>query len=254
MKVNPIQFNFIQSKPQSTANTHLRLNNQLQCDTVSFTGCEETSEEKMKKLVPKHKGIIYKKITDKKGNVTKKIPVEVNIIKDSPEVFLFEKDGDIIGNVELCYIPKEYCGENALSPLCRDYKKEGVSGARIKVEFVENENEEQYGGIAHLADLIEVAVCKKLRIKPNIVSYSFDDAAPLHYLRGKRFIPFEKYNKKLYEIHGNREPNEVVKEIIEKTPKGEKYDTSDIKDMFITYMPKEMIKELEKELEEHPIF
>ena len=55
------------------------------------------------------------------------------------------------------------------------------------------------------------------------------------------------------DVYG-KSPNETIKKIVENTPKGEKFDTSELKNTPLMYMPKEMIKELEKELEEHPIF
>jgi len=252
MNIIPLQFNFIKPKPQSAVTSPLRIKNQITADTVSFSGNTEPVKkpDPLDKLIPKHKGIIYKKGTDENGNRTK-TPVKVDIENNKSGLFLFKIGEDIIGGVSMTYLrsnnPKE-------PDLTRDYEEEGIVGDRIYVDYVENYKQEEYGGVAHLADLLEVAACKEFGIDTNVISLSRDEAAPMHYARGKRFIPFEKYDKELYEKYDNREPNEVVKNIVERTPKGEKYDTSEIKDMFITYMPKSMAKELEEELKKNPIF
>ena len=50
MRINPIQFNFVQNKPQNTVNRPLRMNNGLMTDVVSFTGTDKQEKTK-KKLV-----------------------------------------------------------------------------------------------------------------------------------------------------------------------------------------------------------
>jgi len=263
MKINPIQFNFVQSKPQSTSNTHFRLNNQLQCDTVSFTS--NTRTEKMNKLVPRHKGIIYKKITDKDGYVIRKIPVEVDIIKAGPEKFRFMHKGDEVGYVQVSYIPRKECineieDYDSNEPLYKNYKDYGMVGARLGVDYVKNCNQEKYGGIGHLADLLEVACCKELGIKPKIISFSCISAAPFHYMRGKRFLPYGLYcsekQMKKKDLYG-KDFNETVKEIIEETPLWTEDDVPEFKDddfLPLMYVPKDMVRKLQKELKEHPIF
>jgi len=257
MRINPVQSNFIQHKPQNTVNRPMLLNNGLQTDTVSFSGLfkkekTESPKKTLKDVVPKHKGIIYKKVKDENGNIIK-TPVEVDIIKRRDGYFDFEKDGKLLGGVTMRYSSKED-NKNYRSRICGDYKKEGIVGDRIIAEYIYNCKEEEYGGIGHLADLLEVAVCKELEIEPNVVSWSMPEAAPLHYKRGKRFVPFMRYNWLYYQKYGFKNPNDIVTEIIEKTPQGKDFDTSKINHCFLTYMPKEMIKELEEELKEHPIF
>ena len=265
MKITPIQFNFVQSKPQNTVSnpvSMIRMNKGLQCDTVSFSANAVSSHEdfygreKLRELVPKHKGIIYKKVRDKDGNIIKKVPVEVDIVKIYADTFSFELDGEDLGYVELSYISKKNCRKARNDNyLYKDYKEEGIKGGRIIVDMLENDAEDEYGGIGHLADLLEVAVCKELGIKPNVVSESFSDATPMHYKRGKRFVPYEKYVSKgaLRSLKGQN-PNKSVKEEIDRTLEGEEFDTPDLYHELVMYMPKKMIKELEEELKEHPIF
>ncbi|MBQ6516115.1 hypothetical protein IJI31_02935 [bacterium] len=259
MKINPVQFNFIQPKPQSRVTCPLRMKPALKADTVNFTGFwDDSPMSKMNSLVPKHKGIVYKNITDENGNVTGKVPVEVDIVKTAPNVFQFQKDKKIIGRVEMNYVPAYDCDSSPYAVLSKTYKDEDIVGDRIEVQYIYNNCENEYSGVGHLSDLVEVAACKELGIKPNIISYSFDDVAPLHYKRGKRFIPYEKYCGKseidMYDLEG-KNPNDTVREIVESTPKGKKFDTSPIKTPFLVmYMPKSQVKELEEELKEHPIF
>jgi len=267
MNINPIQFNFIQSKPQKTANRPMLMNNGLKADTVSFSGNineEDTTSidrdfwgiAKLKKLEPKHKGIVYKKVCDENGKVIQKIPVEVDIVKTSPDVFSFIIDGEYRGFVELSYVSDEHRKEDKDCKY-RNYKDEGIKGDRVIVEYLKNDCGNTYCGMGHLADLLEVAVCKELGIEPNVVSESTRSAAPLHYMRGKRFVPYKKYlsryDRKSMDVYG-KSPNETIKKIIENTHEGEKFDTSEIKNTPLMYMPKEMIQELEEELKEHPIF
>ena len=259
MRINPIQFNFIQTKPQNTVNSPLYMNNGLQTDTVSFSRLfkkeepSKKSEKTLNDLVPKHKGIIYKKIKDENGKVIRKDPVEVDIVKIGDSDFEFEIDKKLIGGVRLGYFVRKG-REDAYNELRRNYKKEGIKGDRIIAEYIYNCKQEEYCGMGHLSDLIEVAACRELGFEPNVVSWSVTDAAPLHYMRGKRFVPFKRYNRHCHRYYHRKNPNDIVKEIIENTPKGQKFDTSKIHHCFLTYMPKEMIKELEEELKEHPIF
>ncbi|MBQ6516118.1 hypothetical protein IJI31_02950 [bacterium] len=261
MKITPIQFNFVQNKPQNTVSNPLRMNNGLQADTVSFSSsCRkektENPQKTLKDCVPKHKGIIYRKVYDKRGKIIKKEPVEVDIVKDGPDIFTFQVDEESLGYVDLSYLTADECKKIKLN-IYKNYKDEGIEGDRIRVDFVENQEPDEYGGMGHLADLLEVAACKELGIEPNIVSHSKKEAAPLHYLRGKRFIPYEKYcsrsDIRRLDLKG-KNPNDTIKEIIKRTPKGEKFNTDELPFAPLMYMPKSMAKELEEELKEHPIF
>lgn len=263
MNILQINFNSAYQRPQNRVNTALRLNNQLQSDTVSFTrkSTIEKSRDTLGKLFPKHKGIVYKKVKDENGNITK-VPVEVDIVKSNDDTFEFMLDRESLGYVSLTYISKKDCikeikNYDGSDLLHKNYKLYGINGDRIVVDYLLNESGGEYTGIGHLADLLEVAVCKELGIKPNILSISTKKAAPFHYKRGKRFIPYVQYCDKglmrMHKLYG-KYPNELVEEIVKNTPEGKKYDTSSLKVSPLMYMPKEMVKELETELEEHPIF
>ena len=264
MKIAPINFSFVQNKPRNVMYNQAYRSIGLQTDVVCFSRnySAETPREKMEKLVPKHQGLIYKKVKDRKTKEIKKVPIKVDIEKNGFGTFDFMHKGKKVGYVSLSYIPKDECVDEISDYtgsefLHKNYKDEGVVGDRIEVGFVYNCNEAIYGGIGHLADLIEVACCKELGFEPNVVSASVVDAAPIHYKRGKRFVPYEQYytqkEMKDYNLEG-KNPNDMIREILENTPKGENFDTSELEVEPLMYMPKEMIKELEEELKEHPIF
>ena len=268
MEIKFGNFNHFQNIPKQRITNPMSKLAPLKADTVSFSGNVSDDNKSVKdsimdmlygtdtleKLVPKHKGIVYKKIKDANGKVIDKIPVEIDIVKTMPGEFQFQKDGEVIGTLELSYVSADKCGDDGVCFLHKNYKEEGIVGPRIIVNYVHNSKEEEYGGVAHLADLIEVAACKKIGFEPNVVSESFRNVTPLHYIRGKRFVPYEKYLSEYSLKKDKKNPNEIVEKIIATTPKGQKYDASELNPNFVMYMPKEMIKELEEELKEHPIF
>ncbi|MBQ6516120.1 hypothetical protein IJI31_02960 [bacterium] len=270
MNINAINFNAFQYKQNSKVTNPSPRFGQLMQDTVEISQKPVQNEpfsltdsilnmlygtDKIESLEPKHKGIIYKKVKDKNGKVIQKIPIEVDIVKSRADKFEFEHKGETIGYVELSYVPEDKCKDDTDEILYKNYKEEGVVGDRIIVNFLYNKNPDEYGGIAHLADLLEVAACKELGFEPNVVSETLDDAAPLHYQRGKRFVPYEKYcDERTLERLKGKNPNEIVKKVIEDTPSGEKFKKPALCSETVMYMPKDMIKELEEELKEHPIF
>ena len=254
MKINPINFNFIQNKQNNRTLPQSSKLSGLKADTYTFTGVADAEDvARLNRLVPKHKGVVYKKVLDSKGEVIDKIPLEVDIKNCGEGTFHFDIDKKTIGGVVLKYIPRNKCKDTDNDICSRFYPEEGFWGDRVAVDYLYNVNELQYGGIGHLADLLEVAVCNELGFKPSVISKSMEHAGPIHYKRGKRFIPFEKYDDQMKHFY-NKDPNEIIKAIVENTPKGEYFDTSCIYHYFLTYMPDDMVEKLEDELSEHPIF
>jgi len=271
MNINVLNFNGFQFNQKSKVTNPSPKFGRLMQDTVEISNKETLKNEpfslsdsimatlygtdRMKYLEPEFKGTIYKKIKDENGKVIKKEPVEVDIVKPKADLFEFVHKGEKIGYVELSYVSGDKCKDDSDEPLYKNYKDEGIEGDRIVVNFLYNRKPEEYGGIGHLADLLEVAACKELGIKPNVVSETLDDAAPLHYLRGKKFVPYEKYcDERTLERLKGKNPNEIVKKTIEDTPSGEKFKKPALCSETVMYMPKDMIKELEEELKDHPIF
>lgn len=109
----------------------------------------------------------------------------------------------------------------------------------VKVLFVENKNPQLYSGVGQVADQIEVEHCvnRGLR-KIEVQSDAALNSHALHYLRGKRF--------KLSDI------NEIVKKIIDSTPKGEKYNTRFLGSVPM-YMPAELVQKYLNMIKTHPL-
>jgi len=219
----------------------------------------KTPEEESKnylslgKAIPKNKGIAYKKVKQKNGAI-EKIPIKVTIEKESGNEFIFKDGEKVIGGAQLTLITKDDIPRLfSRQIMLKDYPEVGITGDRIVVNLIKNKDEEKYGGIGHLADLIEVGCCKKLGIEPNIISLSMNTALPIHYKRGKRFIPFELYDKNLAEKYNNADPNDIVKEIIDNAEETGEFENN-IEDYFLMYMPKDLVEQYEKELKENPIF
>ncbi len=98
----------------------------------------------------------------------------------------------------------------------------------VYVEFIENFNPHLYKNFGYVADQIEVEHCLNRNLKEfDIISKASLNSHALHFLRGKRFV--------------ENSINEIVKNIIESTPWGQKFQTAFLSsvDMF---MPKEMVQ------------
>ena len=109
----------------------------------------------------------------------------------------------------------------------------------INVEFIKNQYPQFYSNFGALADQIEVEHCLKRGLDTfEIKSDAGLNSHAKHYLRGKRFV-VEKYN-------------EIVKNIIESTPKGEQFNTAKLGKIKM-YMPKEMIERILENIRKKPL-
>lgn len=100
----------------------------------------------------------------------------------------------------------------------------------VHVDYIRNNKPEQYSGFGHLADQIEVEHCLNRGLKNfEIFSDAGLNSHAKHYQRGKRFFD-NAINKK-------------VKQIIESTPIGEKFNTEFLGNIKM-YMPKKMIDKI----------
>lgn len=115
--------------------------------------------------------------------------------------------------------------------------KDTVSG--VHVEYIENMNPQLYSGFGKVADQIEVEHCLKRGLKDfNILSEAALNSHALHYLRGKRFL--------------SDGMNQKVKNIIDSTPVGQKFDTKSLGSVKM-YMPWELIEKYLNIIKEHPL-
>lgn len=109
----------------------------------------------------------------------------------------------------------------------------------VHVNYLENFNPELYGNVGKMADQIEVEHCLNRGLTDfEIVSSADFNSHALHYMRGKRFLP-EAYN-------------EVVKNVIETTPKGQPYNTEFLGSVCM-YMPKELINKYIEIIKNNPL-
>ena len=206
---------------------------------------------------PLEKGVIYKKIHNKKTGSIKKVPFTCDIAKSKSNwtttyYFLEPKTKKEIGFVSIsdwALMPKNPIFRKMQdSQLFRDFPRLGVIGDRITVDYLQNNNENLYSGIGKLADQIAVEYCLKRGIKPNIISAAEPNSLAAHYKRGKRFLPFDK-ECTYYERYKDIDPNELIKNLLKET---KKIDTSDLHG-FYTYMPKDLIKYYLLQIIQNPI-
>ena len=109
----------------------------------------------------------------------------------------------------------------------------------IEVDYVENMQPQLYSGFGKIADQIEVEHCMKRGLSYfNIESYAGLNSHALHYLRGKRFFSEEAETK--------------VREIIAKTPKGEKFNTKSLGKIRM-YMPLDLIEKYQAIIKKAPL-
>lgn len=216
---------------------------------------------------PLDKANIYKKVVNPKTGVTEKVPFEVQIAKSEQGFkknfhFLHPDTNEEIGffTINNFLTPKNnYAAQNLLEDLglLENHYEEGIVGERISIEYLQNNKEDQYGGIGQAADQIAVEYCLKNNIKPNIVSMAALNSHAAHYKRGRRFFKIDKdsLNPDYYEFikeYGTNDPNVIIKERIEKTPKGKIVDCDDLGNLYM-YMPKAIVERYAKLAKENPI-
>ena len=197
---------------------------------------------------PKNTGMLWDKI--------RKQPIAVNILKSkkgnkvayhymSPDLKheygytilnKFSKDTDMWFSV-------------VFGDLIDDYPEQGLIGPRVIVEYTQNWNDKQIGGIGKLSDKMAVKYCIENGIDFNIISYADKNSHIAHYKRGKRFLPIGK-DDYAYDVYNNKYGTADLNEIIENliSASGGKY--IDISDwgMKPIYMPENIAQEYAKEI------
>lgn len=136
--------------------------------------------------------------------------------------------------------------------LFRNYPRYDVIGPRVVVDYLQNWNDKDYGGIGKLADKISVKHCLEHNMKPVIVSVADWNSHIAHYLRGKRYLPLEPGSPGhsfFKENYGSANLNKIIEKLLRKSEKtGEKVD---IKDWGFApmYMPQELVEKYTEEIE-----
>ena len=219
-----------------------KTSDKIKTNTLLSDVVELTQEPK----IGRNKGQIYKKVTDCTTGKTTKQPIEVDVEVDERKswdqtVYTFKDKGKDVGYVIL---------ENHLNIpdwqkiylLTSDIPEFGIVGDRVIVQHLMNLDQANYAGIGELADRITVEHCNRLGIKPVVIAEASYNSHVAHYKRGKRYL----YSNE------NNNPNNIIKEIIEKTPEGEKCNTG-FMGMLISYMPDELIEKIQQYLSKNPI-
>ena len=146
-----------------------------------------------------------------------------------------------------------------------NYKKVGFvrlqdTDTGCYVQYIKNELPDEYGHFGYFADKLEVQHCMDRGMKDfEITSYAAMNSHAIHYKRGKRFVGNVNQNqmRRFQELYENSNIksfniNTIVKYIVNKTPKGEKFNTWFLKQVSM-YMPKNLIKKYVSELKKNPI-
>lgn len=196
---------------------------------------------------PKNVGQIYDKINKK--------PIDVYILKLHDYGFKNEDSFSFVskdlkheyGYVELSKNYKRYPIK-----LDENYPNEGIIGNRLVVSYLENYDDETYGGIGKLADKVSVRYCIENNIPTNIISIAGDDSQLAHYSRGKRFIKPEKDTGEydfLMDTYGTPNPNKALKLLLNKSKKqGQKIDMDGWNRFYFKmFLPKHLVEKYKKE-------
>lgn len=220
--------------------------------------CSKPLFEKIKvNFNPENRAIIYKKVKDPKSGKVKKVPCEVYVAESKKDGWqttyhFIEKDM----KTEAGYVTIDDWSklkkdstmwsvyEN--SALLDEYPKLGVTGKRVSVEYLQNNNEALYAGIGTAADQLAVEYCLKNGFKPNITSVADYESHIAHYNRGRRFFEISKDDididaYEFLEQFGTLNPNKIIEERMVAAKAGERIDTSDLGALHM-YMPQEIIQ------------
>ena len=214
--------------------------------------------EKLKvRFNPENKTVIFKKVKDHATGKLIKTPCEVYVaesVKDGWQTtyHFIEKDlkteAGYVTIDDWSKLKKDSCYwevyEN--SALLDNYPELGITGKRVSIEYLQNNNEELYAGIGAAADQIAVEYCLKNGFKPNITSVADYESHIAHYNRGRRFFEISKNDididaYEFLEQFGTLKPDKIIEKRIAASKTGERIDTSDLGALHM-YMPQEIIQ------------
>ncbi len=259
-KLNTLKTDVFEKSSKRAENIEIKINHV----------CPKTRVTKTIKAVmnPLDKGTVYRKVLNENTGKIEKVPMEVDIAKSEDKTsvsyyFLAPDTHEEIGFVIIDDWKKSRlnylldCDIVEDTRLLDNFPEQGIYGDRVSVYFLQNNDEDKYGGIGKLADQITIEYCLQSGIEPNIVSMADGNSHTAHYKRGRRFLPVEKYDKDVdyYEFvkqYGTDDPNKIIEERILNTPDGEKVDTTDLFGLYM-YMPQEVIQKYLELIKINPI-
>ena len=223
--------------------------------------------EKLKvKFNPENRAIIYKKVKNPSTGEAQKVPCEVYVAQSQKDGWqttyhLLEKDSKkeagyvTIDDWSKLKKDSDLWDVYENSALLDDYPKLGISGKRISIEYLQNNDESLYSGIGAAADQLAVEYCLKNGFKPNITSVADYESHIAHYNRGRRFFEISKNDididaYEFLEQFGTLNPNKIIAERIAAAKPGEHIDTSDLGALHM-YMPQEIIQKYLEKIEKN---
>lgn len=192
---------------------------------------------------PNRTDYIFNKITQK--------PIKTVILK------LMDNENSISYNFMSENLEKEYgyvsfslhnpTDKIIFNELLQDRPNQGIIGPKIVVDYLQNWNDKEIGGIGHLSDKLIVKYCLDNNLPINIVSVADRGSHLAHYLRGKRFFPLEESSLNYYkENFGETDINKILQRMSDLHNKNEKIK---LKMGFLPmYMPKELVTKYINEL------
>lgn len=222
------------------------------------------------KFHPDNVATIFKKVKDRNTKNIKKVPFKVRVLTSSDNVwtttyhFMSYDLKKEIGYVSIGdYRLLEKNDKNEFwrtkfydRPLLKNYKRQGITGDRIKILYLQNSDDSVYSGVGLLADRLAVEYCLKNNLPLNIVSDADMGSHIAHYKRGKRFFPFKSdwyasgsFFEKYHDLNFNR----VIKKLLSSALKNnEKVDISDLGALPM-YLPKKLAQKYAQLAKSSPI-
>ena len=206
------------------------------------------------------RAIIYKKIYNTKS--IEKLPYEVGIAKSKQGFYttyhlVEDRTKREIGFITICDFTKfkknSYTSFLFNKNLMKDYPEYGVVGDRIVIDYIENNYQSEFSGIAKITDQIAIEYCLKNYIKPCMISESDLNSHIAHYKRGRHFFlpEEEKIKKSFIKKFGTDNPNKILQERLE-LANGDKVKCSDMGELLM-YMPESVIQQYLEKIKQHPI-
>lgn len=147
--------------------------------------------------------------------------------------------------------PKKYdsCYEGYEKKVLDDYPELDIVGPRAIVDYLRNNDEQEYGGVGLLADKLGVKHCLDNGFPPLIISEAAKNSHIAHYKRGKRFLPLKPESneyKFFMERYGTADVNKIIKTSLEQS-NGEKLDIREWPNL-IMRLSEEKVEQYRKEL------
>ncbi len=222
------------------------------------------------KFHPDNVATVFRKVKDRSTGNIKRVPFKVRVLTSSDNEWTttyhfmsndLKKEVGYVSIGDYRLLEKNNKNEFLRTkfydrPLLKNYKRQGVTGDRIKILYLQNSDDTVYSGIGLLADRLAVEYCLKNNLPLNIVSDADIGSHIAHYKRGKRFLPFTKgwYNSAaFFEKYNDLNPNRVIRNLLFSSVKNnEMIDLSGLGALPM-YLPKKLAQKYAQLAKSSPI-